>query len=312
MTETLESGDGRASYDNDHLTHDEDYGLDAGKVQQRLGPEAESAFVRAPEMEEGGIGFGVQHKRSRTLRKWIGKGAMVVFSPVSLPVRAILYAQRHWEELFWGKLEKAVRRLEAMNISKLPSARKCGIPPSSQDAIETLEEACSTRRKSNPGAFPIDLPSLAGSAVARLSAPPSSPTPPTPSSIALPHNPEGQESLAALRALEEARLEYAHLPLAHALNIGSSGRAQEPVSPPRRNGTISRFEMSRGDLERHVTRETTNLSLGRESTEALRECGLAPLPTLRSGHTIDICPPLVPNNTEETEPFLFMGTLFNA
>jgi hypothetical protein len=199
-----------------------------------------------------------------------------------------------------------------MNISKLPSTRKCGIPPSSQDAIETLEEACSTRRKSNPGAFPIDLPSLAGSAVARLSAPPSSPTPPTPSSIALPHNPEGQESLAALRALEEARLEYAHLPLAHALNIGSSGRAQEPVSPPRRNGTISRFEMSRGDLERHVTRETTNLSLGRESTEALRECGLAPLPTRRSGHTIDIRPPLVPNNTEETEPFLFMGTLFNA
>ena len=257
--EALDSSDGGLVHDKDDSTYDDHHQLDVSSVQG-LGVDGAKAYPQAAVMEAGRIDFGEQHNTSRTFRKWFRKGAKVAFSPVSLPVRAILYAQRHWEEFLLGRLETAVQRLEAVNVPKLHLGHEGCIHLCSQDEIEAVRAS----KTSDPDIMATDLPSLAVSAAAFS---PFSPL----ESVPVP-----QDHLTALRTLEEARLEYSHLPLAHAFNITtSSGRAQElPPSPPM-NGTISRLDMSREDLERQTTKDTADYSFGPESTDVLIACGLA-------------------------------------
>ena len=350
--EELGNDDAIPVYDEDELMHNEDHELDVGELQSHPIPEADATFERAPSMEEGGIDFRVQRRTSSTLTKWLKKGAKVAFSPVSLPVRAILYAQRHWEEFLWGHIEAAVQRHQAAHVPETSTTQVRCVAARLDHETGMLQQAS---RNPNPGAFTTDLPFLAGSAVPALAAPPSPPqtpgtcpidllspaglampelsappsppttpgafptempslagssvltllAPPSPASVAISHESEGSENMAMLRALEEVSLEYSYLPLVHALNPESSRVIEvEPPTSSRTSGYVSRLEMSRENLETHNTIGSLHLmSLGCERADALRSCGLVSLQTRHSGHTIDIRPPRVPDNTMETEPF---------
>ena len=191
------------------------YQLDVEELQRRLTQEANAALTEAPLLEQGGI-VGLECKPS-AVKTVLKKGVEVALWPISKPVKGILYVQRHWEEFFWNSVDSAVRKRKETN---------------SREPVETAS-------KSMPGRFTSKELLLSDSSMPVSSTPDLS-----------------EKDLAALRALDGHRLNYSHLHLAHEFNTQSLGkRDEECESPSRSDGTISRLEISRSDLERRPTKD---------------------------------------------------------
>ena len=200
--------------------------LDVEELQRRLTQEANAAFTEGPFLEQGRV-VGLERKHN-ALRTCLKKGVEVALWPISKPVQGILYAQRHWEEFFWNSIDTAVRKSKGT----------------------TRPDPADTATKSMPGSVTSKLPLLSEPPMPRSS------TPPQLGPFSRKRGPTNKRERRALIALEDAQRKYSHLHLAHARNTQSFGsRDEERESPSRSDGTISRLEIPRSNLERRATKD---------------------------------------------------------
>lgn len=216
--------DGSGGVNNKFLaTQTGAYVLDVEELQRRVTQEAIATFEEAPLLEQG---CTVRSEREpAALKTFLKKGLEVAFWPISKPVKGILYVQRHWEELFWDSIGAAVRKCKGTNTQNPADTARTSMPGSSTSQPHLLSHS------------PILGPSI---------------PPPLPNSS----RPPNKKAMGASQALEESRRSYSHLPLAHALNVQPRGsRDEESGLSLRADGTISRLDIPRSDLERLPTQD---------------------------------------------------------
>ena len=103
--------------------------LDREQHRQRLERFLETSSTETSQSEDSLVEPEQNRDNTNQWTKRLSRAAQVAFWPISMPVKGILYAQRHWEAFMWDGIEAAVRKRQAAKSAKVTNGlMKASVP----------------------------------------------------------------------------------------------------------------------------------------------------------------------------------------